>query len=122
MATMTAIQDPVNFTVKHALQRKWTLWYDDPAGLKANPSITWEENLKSISSFDTIEDFWGVMNSLKKPTDLPMATNYHLFKTGIKPMWEEAENRNGGKWTFVLEKKRRADLDNGWLNSVKDYI
>lgn len=34
-------------------------------------------------------------------------------------MWEEPENRNGGKWTFSQKNtKRGSDLDKLWLNTV----
>ncbi|CCV00172.1 unnamed protein product [Malassezia sympodialis ATCC 42132] len=28
--------------------------------------------------------------------------NYHLFKQGIKPMWEDPANANGGRWVITL--------------------
>jgi translation initiation factor 4E len=116
--------DSPQFNTKHALNNKWTLWYDDPAMAKNHPKpLSWEENLKNVGSFDTIEDFWGIINNLKKPTEIPIAANYHLFKFGIKPMWEEVENRNGGKWTYSLEKKKRGpELDQAWLQTVDSRI
>lgn len=30
--------------------------------------------------------------------------DYHLFKSGIKPMWEDSANRRGGKWMVRLRK------------------
>jgi translation initiation factor 4E len=55
---ITVFQDPINFNVKHPLQNKWTLWYDDAAGMKQN-QLSWDENLKLIMTVDTIEDFFG---------------------------------------------------------------
>ena len=31
-------------------------------------------------------------------------TDYHLFREGISPTWEDAKNRNGGKWIVRLRK------------------
>lgn len=39
-----------------------------------------------------------------RPNDLPTTTDYHLFKHGIKPMWEDPGNRKGGKWMIRLRK------------------
>lgn len=116
-----SLQDPVRFNVKHPLQTKWTLWFDDPALQKANPKqiLTWEENLKNISTFDSVENFWGLINNLKKPSEIPYGSNYHLFKEGIKPMWEEAENKKGGKWTYVQDRKKKSlELNTCWVNTV----
>ena len=34
-------------------------------------------------------------------------------------MWEDARNRNGGRWIINLDKKRRAiELDRFWLEMV----
>lgn len=30
--------------------------------------------------------------------------DYHLFKTDIKPMWEDPANRKGGKWMIRVRK------------------
>jgi translation initiation factor 4E len=56
---ISIFDDNINFNVKHPLQYRWSLWYDDSANLKLNPKLPWEENLKKVYTFDTIEDFWG---------------------------------------------------------------
>lgn len=35
-----------------------------------------------------VQGFWRLYNHLVRPNDLPNTMDYHLFKTGIKPMWE----------------------------------
>jgi translation initiation factor 4E len=54
---ITVFNDPVNFNAKHPLHNSWTLWFDNP-GKKSN-SNTWEQSLKELITFDTVEDFWG---------------------------------------------------------------
>ena len=75
-----------------------------------------------MSFLNTHEVFnlYRVMNNIKKPSEINLGANYHLFKKGIKPMWEESENRNGGKWTFSqrASKQRGPELDKLWLNTV----
>lgn len=56
-APITALEDPINFSVKHPLQRKWTLWYDCPDKKATNQN--WDEQLKKLITIDTVEDFWG---------------------------------------------------------------
>ncbi|EFJ13596.1 hypothetical protein SELMODRAFT_38791, partial [Selaginella moellendorffii] len=29
---------------------------------------------------------------------------FHLFKEGIRPLWEDTANRNGGKWIVRFKK------------------
>ncbi len=53
---------------------------------------------------------------MKKPSDLDVGANYHLFKNGIKPMWEDKANAGGGKWQVRV--KDRQSLDEFWQNLV----
>ena len=61
----------------------------------------------------------SVMNNIQKPSVIPPAANYHMFKFGIKPMWEEPQNKVGGKWTYSHDRaKRGPELDRHWINTV----
>jgi len=44
--------EPAELEVKHPLENKWTLWFYE------NRSKVWEENVREVASFDTVEDFW----------------------------------------------------------------
>ncbi|KAI8594983.1 cap binding protein [Dissophora ornata] len=51
-----------------------------------------------------------------KTCDLAISSNYHLFKQGIKPMWEDSANKNGGKWSIQLPRmKNMTEIDHIWL-------
>lgn len=45
-----------------------------------------------------------VYQHLKRPSTLPLVSDYHLFKRGIRPIWEDEENKKGGKWIVRLKK------------------
>ena len=48
----------------------------------------------------SFKDFWRYWNNLA--TDkLCVNANLHMFKAGIKPMWEDQANVHGGKWVCV---------------------
>lgn len=53
---VTVFDDPSNFNVKHALQNVWTLWFTKPPSGKQD----WNELLKEVISFDSVEEFWGI--------------------------------------------------------------
>jgi len=44
---------------------------------------------------------------VKPITQLPLNSNYHIFKEGVEPMWEDAENINGGKFVLTVPKKKQ---------------
>ena len=43
---------------------------------------------KTLCSCQQVEQFWGFYSYLVRPGDLSGHSDIHLFKDGIKPMWE----------------------------------
>ena len=68
----------------------------------------WENNLKLVGDFATVEDFWSYFNNMRKPSGLEFNSNYHIFKSGIKPMWEDPHNAKGGKWILQCKGEEHA--------------
>ncbi|KAK4646294.1 hypothetical protein QC761_209170 [Podospora bellae-mahoneyi] len=87
----------------HRLRDSWVFWFRPPIS-KANGFIEYENTLHPIASVDTAENFFGVYGHLKRPSTLPLVSDYHLFKKGIRPIWEDQENKAGGKWVVRLKK------------------
>ncbi|XP_077053275.1 eukaryotic translation initiation factor 4E family member 1c isoform X1 [Siphateles boraxobius] len=104
--------------IKHPLQNRWALWY-----FKNDKSKSWTENLRLISKFDTVEDFWALYNHIQQPSKLGFGCDYCLFKDGIKPMWEDDRNKLGGRWLMTLSKQQRHnDLDRYWMETVCVFL
>ncbi|XP_011491496.1 eukaryotic translation initiation factor 4E isoform X2 [Oryzias latipes] len=99
--------------IKHPLQNRWALWY-----FKNDKTKSWTENLRLISKFDTVEDFWALYNHIQQPSKLVLGCDYCLFKDGIKPMWEDDKNKLGGRWLMTLNKQKHNDLDRYWMETV----
>lgn len=68
-----------------------------------------------LGVYTTVEAFFGTFATLRRPSQLERNANYHLFKNGIKPMWEDPANANGGKWTITLRGTNPALLDRSWM-------
>jgi len=97
--------------IKHPLQNSWTLWF-----FKNDKNRNWEDNQRSIITFNTVEDFWALYNHIELASKLNAGCDYSLFKEGVKPMWEDERNRRGGRWVINLNKSQRAQsLDKIWL-------
>lgn len=119
---MTALTTPVSsdFDVKHPLQFSWTMWYNEP---QPRNSKEWTNNVKKILTFDTVEDFWCLFNNLYAPSRLVPGSNYHLFKEGIKPEWEDPANKKGGKWICAFSRPHgnamaNKAFDDAWLWTI----
>ncbi|KAJ1018458.1 hypothetical protein NDA18_006610 [Ustilago nuda] len=117
----------------HPLQHEWTLYFDSrsagpstpglpppspslPAPPKATlSSSSWEANLRTIGAYASVESFLGCFAKLHRPSQLERHSSYHLFKDGIKPMWEDPRNAKGGKWTITFRQRYPALVDRSWL-------
>lgn len=60
--------------------------------------------VQPVARINSVEQFWLIYRFIKKPSDLTEKVDFHLFKEGIKPVWEDPANRNGGKWILRLKK------------------
>ncbi|KUF94463.1 hypothetical protein AM588_10005987 [Phytophthora nicotianae] len=86
------------------IQNMYSFWYIKRSTGNKAVSESYEKSIKGLGDFKTVQDFWRIYNHLVRPNDLPNTMDYHLFKTGIKPMWEDPANRRGGKWMVRLRK------------------
>lgn len=86
--------------VPWTLKSTWVVWYRPPTTKNAD----YEKSIVPIVKFSTVQEFWKVFAHLKKPATLPTVSDYHIFKEGIRPVWEDEENKRGGKWIMRLKK------------------
>jgi hypothetical protein len=87
----------------HLLNSEWTIYFDRRT--KAKPAASsgeynveeYETNLQTVGTFNSIEGFWRVYHHILRPSQIELNANYHLFRSDIKPIWEDAANEKGGK-------------------------
>lgn len=87
----------------HALRHSWVFWFRPPIS-KSNGFVEYEKTLHPMAGFGSAEDFLSVYRYMKRPSTLPLVSDYHIFKKGIRPVWEDDENKKGGKWIVRLKK------------------
>nr|XP_046185161.1 eukaryotic translation initiation factor 4E family member 2 related sequence 1 isoform X2 [Oncorhynchus gorbuscha]XP_046185162.1 eukaryotic translation initiation factor 4E family member 2 related sequence 1 isoform X2 [Oncorhynchus gorbuscha] len=89
---------------EHPLQYNYTLWYSRRTPSRPANTQSYEQNIRQIGTVASVEQFWKFYSHLMRPGDLTGHSDFHLFKEGIKPMWEDEANKNGGKWIIRLRK------------------
>ncbi|XP_010557679.1 PREDICTED: eukaryotic translation initiation factor-like [Tarenaya hassleriana] len=104
----------------HKLERKWSFWYDNQS--KPKQGAAWGSTLRKVYTFDTVEEFWSLHDNIFKPGRLTANADFHLFKAGIEPKWEDPECANGGKWTWAISTSRKSTLDDMWLETLMALI
>ena len=111
---------------KFPLQDTWTFGY-----IRSDSNaIRWEDNIKEIIDVSYVEDFWAVANNMLTPTYLSNLGDLTFFKKGIRPMWEDAENKNGGSWLHTIgggmhgqfKNKQQPDIDDYWMETLMALV
>lgn len=110
--------------VKHPLQNEWTLYVDMQRAHGTFSGDQYEATLKRVGHFTSLESFFDTFATLRRPSRQEKNSNYHLFKNGVKPMWEDPVNAAGGRWIITLRDRGRtagsrlvheALLDRSWM-------
>jgi translation initiation factor 4E len=100
----------LDFKASWPLKNTWVVWFRSPTP----KSSDYEKSIQPVFKFSTAQEFWKVFAHLKRPSSLPTVSDYNVFKQGIRPVWEDEENKRGGKWIMRL-KKGVADHYWEWL-------
>ncbi|XP_012828606.1 PREDICTED: eukaryotic translation initiation factor isoform 4E-2-like [Erythranthe guttata] len=119
-AAAAAVELPTEVAEKqpHRLERKWSFWFDNQS--KPKQGATWGASLRKVYTFDTVEEFWCLYDQIFRPSKFTGNADFHLFRAGVEPKWEDPECANGGKWT--VNSNRKADMDNMWLETLMALI
>lgn len=92
------------------LVHSWDFWHDRQDRSASNGQTSpqsdganYEDRLVRLAEVNDIRSFWGVFNNFDTSL-LPLRDSVHLFKRGVKPIWEDPRNVQGGAWTFRVPK------------------
>jgi translation initiation factor 4E len=85
---------------QHKLNSTWVFWYISRK--EKVHEIPYEQRLKKIASFSTLEDFFRYYVFLKSASEVERNTDLSIFKEGYKPLWESCPE--GSCWFFRFKK------------------
>ncbi|XP_030747756.1 eukaryotic translation initiation factor 4E type 2 [Sitophilus oryzae] len=90
---------------EHRLQHAYCLWFSKrPSQIQG--SQNYSQALRLIGQVGTVEQWWALYSHIVRIIEIPAHRDLHLFKKGIKPMWEDVANKKGGKWVIRLKKEQ----------------
>lgn len=118
-ATVAQEANPQDESPKHPLEHSWTFWFDNLSSKQKQ--ATWGSSLRPVYTFSTVEDFWCLYNNVLQPSQLLHGSDFHCFKHGIEPKWEDPKCANGGKWTVTLTRSKNM-TDTLWLYTILAMI
>ncbi|KAI6205286.1 hypothetical protein M3Y94_00775100 [Aphelenchoides besseyi] len=89
--------------IEHPLEYTYVFSYFVRPGGKFDPE-EYANYVQPVASFSSVEQFWNTYRFIKRPSDINEKVDFHMFKKGIKPVWEDEANKKGGKWILRLKK------------------
>ncbi|KAL1506770.1 hypothetical protein ABEB36_006073 [Hypothenemus hampei] len=92
---------------EHRLQHAYCLWFSKRPS-QGQGLQNYGQNLRLVGQVGTVEQWWALYSHIIRLQDIPAHRDLHLFKKGIKPMWEDPANKKGGKWVIRLKKEHAA--------------
>jgi len=103
----------------HSLHRRWSFTVKLPHKSRRMPNgQQWLTTVRPCAIMATVEDVWGVVDAVRKPSRLQQNSDYFLFVDGIAPTWEDVHNADGGKWSVRFEREEAAAFDAAWEEVV----
>lgn len=63
-----------------------------------------------------------MQNNVAPVSHLAQKSDYHVFKAGVRPEWEDPQNKHGGKWSYQYKEKKSVDIDRVWLQVMMAAI
>ncbi|KAJ1306695.1 hypothetical protein OPQ81_007687 [Rhizoctonia solani] len=89
----------------HPLKSTWVIWFHQRQNRTPQTLINYEEGIKRVTAFSSVESFWSIFTHLNPPSNLQPTTDYLIFHSGVqRPVWEDPMNAKGGKWSIRLRK------------------
>ncbi|KAK0428565.1 hypothetical protein QR680_010875 [Steinernema hermaphroditum] len=96
-----SVEEESIMSIRHPLKREWKLWY-----LNDNKNLNWLDRLKEVCTVKTLEEFWMLLDAVRKPSHLTNYCDYNFFRDGIEPVWEVDENKEGGRWVINIDRSK----------------
>jgi len=97
---------------ENPLTNKFCFWFSKRPNGKVDAKA-FEKSMIPIGICSSVQQFWQLYHHMHRIDSLPNHQDVHLFKDGIKPLWEDPANREGGKW-FVKVKKTSGRINRCW--------
>jgi hypothetical protein len=116
----------------YPLVHQWEFWHDrqdrkkSPSPERASTTTSsqkqaepeaetkYEDRLVKLLDISDIKHFWELHNNFDVRTVLKLRDSVHLFKKGVKPLWEDPRNVHGGAWTFRVPKDQAPEF---WMHT-----
>lgn len=77
----------------------------------------WNECIHEVATCKSFDEFWALIKSIKRPSQLDIGSDYAFFRNSIPPYWEHERNENGGRWQILIHRSvPYAEVNKLWMD------
>lgn len=77
------------------------------------------ESLIPVATVKTVQKFWAVYQHCKRPSEHEDNSYLYLFKSDVKPVWQDPNNQHGGTFVLRFEKEK---CDKVWEDILLGFV
>lgn len=121
------------------LQYSWVLWEQVSSEFSRGNNTNYQDCMKPLATFNSVQGFWQLWNKLPQPSDLLGQKSMSriaedgmsrtvdalmIFRENVKPMWEDPANHKGGHFEIKITPTEYPPnmVDEIWNNIVLSVI
>jgi translation initiation factor 4E len=96
------------------LESPWVLWQNtsDESNVQS-----WGSDLVEVGEASSVPQFLYMVDEMKK-IGVENLSSMRLFRKGVKPMWEDEANVNGGRLIVDIPVFSKTNIDTIWANTM----
>ena len=96
------------------LPETFTLWFH------SSSDVDWSiDSYHEIFNFNTIDEFLTLLMAINTRPKMLLNGMFFIMRQGVKPTWEDPVNRDGGCFTWKVEKE---DVLSAWENMCMMFV
>lgn len=95
-------------------QETYTLWFH------SSSDVDWSiDSYHEIFNFNTVDEFLTLLMAINTRPKMLLNGMFFIMRQGVKPTWEDPINRDGGCFTWKVEKE---DVLAAWENMCMMFV
>lgn len=89
------------------LKEVYHIWFSstNPQQSRHDADNEYLQKIRELASFSTIKGFWRINQHVVRSSRLPVGAHFFLFKDKVYPLWEDTQNKEGGRVMISIKKK-----------------
>lgn len=110
-------------------QYRWSVWHSKSSDTTTSSQLLFPLQAQSLDAYqlsvlaESVADigaFYRIFNNLPW-SGIRQKDSVHIFRAGVKPLWEDEENKRGGRWLLRVRPEFEGTVDVNVRRDVRTW-